>query len=131
LLNLDSLKNEKISGLNLSPQDSLNNSQLNGPLTITPSNMVMGSIPNISTVMAGPFTSTAKTPVGLLSSKVDQSKLYTPVAYSPINGSKNTSLSKNKKGYFGKLSPKNSNNKVDEVAYFPGMLRISPNSGFT
>jgi len=81
--------------------------------------------------MAGPLTSTAKTPVGLLSSKVEQSKLYTPVAYSPINGSKNNSLSKSKKGCFTKLSPKNSNSKVDEVAYFPGMLKISPNSGFT
>jgi hypothetical protein len=59
--------------------------------------------------MAGPFTSTAKTPISLLSSKVDQSKLFTPVAFSPINGnSKNNSQSKSKKGaYFAKVSPTN------------------------
>jgi hypothetical protein len=91
--------------------------------------MVMGSIPNTSMAMAGPFTSSSKTPISLLSSKVDQNKLFTPIAYSPINGSKNNN-SQNKKGYFARISP-NDNGTADEPAYFPGMLKISPNSGFT
>lgn len=71
-MNLDNLKNEKPGALNLSPQDSNSHFQLHGQMTITPSNMVMGSIPNTSTAaMAGPFTNSAKTPLSLLSSKVD------------------------------------------------------------
>ena len=107
-------------------------------MTITPSNLVMGSIPNTTTAMAGPFTSTAKTPKGLLSSKVDQQKLYTPVAYSPISNNKNhNSNSKSKKNIFTKTSPINikaatdSNKVIEEPAYYPGMLKVSPNSGFT
>jgi hypothetical protein len=49
------------------------------PFTITPSNLVMG------TGIATPSSNTTKTPSGLLGTKSDQTKLFAPVAFSPIN----------------------------------------------
>jgi hypothetical protein len=81
--------------IHLSPSDSMYTNQFVAPITITPSNLFMGSSNqgNVNTTTAGDrsgnnlLSSTNKTPKGLLTNKQggDKPKLLTPIAYSPIN----------------------------------------------
>ena len=86
--------------------------------------MGSGMPPNTTTAHSGPLTNQSKTPKGMLTNRAEPSKLFTPVAQSPNNNkhSGSGSASKNKGQFF---------RPEDEQLYHPGMLRVSPNSGFT
>lgn len=76
--------------------------------------------------MGGGIPSLNKTPKGI---SKPEGKIFTPVAYSPINKATSLQNSETKsKVPFPKPSPRG---KVDDVAYHPGMLKVSPNSGFS
>ena len=61
------------------------------------------------------LTNPHKTPLSMFAAKPDQNKLFTPVAFSPLNRD-NGQMSKTK--------------IKEEPPYYPGMLKVSPNSGF-
>ena len=147
-INIENIQNEKpnnglnLGSLNLSPSDSMYSHALVGPFTITPSNLFMGA-GNINTTTAGnsnnPLTASNRTPKGLLTNKpqgLEKGKLIlTPAAaYSPMNKVNNqppltSSYQKSKtQVVFPKASPQN---RGDDGLYHPGMLKVSPNSGFS
>ena len=76
------------------------------------------------------FSANNRTPKGTLIAKpLDKGqKLPTPVAQSPKEAGSSFAKNKGAQFYPPKASPQN---KGEDGAYHPGMLRVSPNSGFS
>ena len=67
-----------------------------------------------------------------MTNKVEKGKLLTPIAQSPLNkNGVQGPFSKSKSGVFSMISPSHNIIKDDAGVYYPGMLKKSPNSGFT
>lgn len=77
-----------IGNIAISPTDTIFNSTMLAPFSITPSNLMLGmnQLNSSTPIGAGPLTSAIRTtPKGIFTSKVKEGKLLTPVAYSPMN----------------------------------------------